>query len=259
MKQPVALVTGASRGLGQAIAAGLVARGFSVVASSRDPQAGQSAAATRALPLQRLDVSDASDIAAMAAYLRREHGGLDVLINNAGVSLSGFNAQVARRTLDVNFVGTLRLTDALLPLLRPGARVVMISSGMGELACLRPSLRAAFAEDALSRDALLALADRFVADVAAGRHRHSGWPQNAYSVSKVAMNAYVRLLARELASDPRGIQINAVCPGWVRTDMGGSDAPLSAEEGAQTPLWLATQPLGGPSGGFFRCQRRIPW
>lgn len=259
MQQPVALVTGTSRGLGQAIAARLVARGFCVIATSRDAQAGQKTAAALGVPFVRLDVSDAADISAIAAQVQREHGGLDVLVNNAGISLSGFNAQVARRTLDVNFVGTLRLTDALLPLLRPQARVVMVSSGMGELSCLRPDLQAAFSDPGLDRAALLALADRFVAEVAAGTYRQSGWPKNAYSVSKVAMNASVRLLARELASDARGIQVNAVCPGWVRTAMGGSDATLSPEEGAETPVWLATRPAGSPSGLFFRSGRPIPW
>lgn len=261
MSKRVAVVTGTSRGLGSAIAQGLASEGFCVVCTSRDAKAGQSAADGLGLPFQRLDVTDPADIAALVDRLRREHGGLDVLVNNAGVSLSGFNAQVARRTLDVNFVGTLQLTDALLPLLRPQARVVMISSGMGELSCLRPDLQAAFADPQLSRAALLALADRFVAAVAAGTHKQQGWPANAYSVSKVAMNAYVRLLARQLdsPSDDRGIQVNAVCPGWVRTAMGGRSAPLSPDEGARTPIWLATRRESSPSGRFFRSQQPIDW
>ncbi len=259
MKKDVALVTGTSRGLGEAIAAELSARGLWVIASSRDAQAGQKTADALGVPFQRLDVSDDRDIAAMAAYLQREHGGLDVLIHNAGISLSGFNAQVARRTLDVNFVGVLRLTEALLPLFRPRARIVMVSSGMGELSCLGRELRAAFSDPALSRAGLLSLTDHFVADVAAGTHRKNGWPQNAYSVSKVAMNAYVRLLAKELASDGRDIAINAVCPGWVRTAMGGPSATLSPREGAITPVWLATQMQERQSGLFFRSQRVIPW
>jgi carbonyl reductase 1 len=259
MTERVALVTGTSRGLGEAIAAQLAARGLRVVATSRDAQAGKQSAAALGLEFLRLDVSEAGDIAAVAEWVSRQYGGLDVLVNNAGISLFGFDARRSRRTLDVNFVGTLRLTDALLPLLRPQARVVMVSSGMGELSCLGRERRREFSDPALSRQDLLALADRFVADVEAGTHRRQGWPQNAYSVSKVAMNAYVRLLARELATDPRGIEVNAACPGWVRTAMGGPDATRSAEEGAQTPVWLATRPPGSPSGLFFRSLRPIPW
>lgn len=261
MRDRVAVVTGSTRGLGQAIAAGLSAAGYTTVITGRDVAAGQAVAATLGGRFMTLDVSESASIEPFAAWLREQYGGLDVLVNNAGASLSGFNAEVARRTLAVNFVGTLRLTDALLPLLRSQARIVMVSSGMGELSCLSRELQAEFMAVELTRAALQALGDRFVADVAVGKQRERGWPSNAYAVSKVAMNAYVRVLASELAAarDPRDIAVNAVCPGWVRTAMGGSHAPLSPEEGARTPLWLAMQPAGGPSGGFFRSQRRIPW
>jgi carbonyl reductase 1 len=112
----------------------------------------------------------------------------------------------------------------------------------------------------LDRAGLVAFVDRFVADVAAGRHTTRGWPSNAYRVSKIAMNAYVRILARELAGDPRKILVNAACPGWVRTAMGGSGAPRSPEQGAKTPVWLALLPPGeSRSGGLYRDETLADW
>ena len=106
---------------------------------------------------------------------------------------------------------------------------------------------------------LIGLVERFIAEVGAGTHAKSGFPSSAYRVSKVALNAHVRILARELSSDPRRILVNATCPGWVKTRMGGNAAPTSVEEGADTPVWLAMLPEGGPTGGFFRNQQAIPF
>jgi NAD(P)-dependent dehydrogenase (short-subunit alcohol dehydrogenase family) len=170
--------------------------------------------------------------------------------------MDGFNADVARRTIDVNFLGPLRVTEALLPLVPAGGTVVMVSSGMGELAGLDDRLAARFTDPALTRDAVVALAAEFVADVAAGRHRERGWPSSGYRVSKVALNALVRVWAPELAA--RRIIINAVCPDWVRTDMGGRGASRSVDKGAASIVWAATR-LGEPTGGFFRDGRRIDW
>lgn len=233
----VAVVTGSNRGIGKAIAEGLADAGLRVLATTR----------------ANLDVTSDASVEAFARTL----DGLDVLVDNAGVALDGFDADVARKTLDVNFVGTMRVTDRLLPLFRPNARIVMVSSGMGELSSVGPELRRQFEDPSLDRAGLVALVDRFVDEVRAGTHAKSGWPSNAYRISKLAMNTYVRILARELASDPRRILVNAACPGWVRTRMGGRSAPRSPEEGARTPIWLALLPEGGPSGGFFRDEHAI--
>jgi len=246
----IAVVTGANRGIGAAIAADLRRNGLRVVATSREPREG----------FEPLDVTRAEAIDAFAAALQsREPGGIDAIVNNAGTSLDGFNADVARRTLDANFFGAMRVTDALLPLLRPGGRIVMVSSAMGELSSVGPELRTRFLDPALARDELVALMEAFVRDVAAGEHARRGWPSSAYRVSKVGMNALTRVLARDLADDPRRILVNAACPGWVKTRMGGPSAPRSVEEGADTPVWLALLPEGGPTGGFFRDRRRVAW
>ncbi len=242
----IALVTGANRGIGQEIARQLAAAGVHVISAARQPGVAE----------VLLDVTRKEHIDALAERLKN---GLDVLVNNAGTSLDGFSADVAKRTLDVNFFGPMNITDALLPHLRPGARIVMVSSGMGELSHVGPQLRKLFDNVALDRTTLVELMHSFPRDVAAGVHEKNGWPSNAYSVSKVGLNALTRVLARELANDNRGILVNSVCPGWVRTRMGGQSAPRSPEQGARTPVWLALLPEGGQTGGFFRDERAIAW
>jgi NAD(P)-dependent dehydrogenase (short-subunit alcohol dehydrogenase family) len=243
----IAVVTGANRGIGEEIARELAARGLRVVATSRTPRPGH----------ETLDVEDRASIDTFAsAHVK---AGVDVLVNNAGASFGGFDASVAARTLAVNFFGAMHLTDALLPSMRPGGRVVMVSSGMGKLSQLAPALRARFEDPALTRAGLIELLQSFVREVGAGTHARHGWPSNAYGVSKVGMNALVRVMARELEGDPRAILVNSADPGWVRTRMGGKSAPLSVEDGAKTPVFLALLPAGGPTGGFFAHERPTPF
>jgi len=264
-----ALVTGANRGLGLETARQLVAHGFRVIVTSREVAAARAAAddlakvrasdgaraAVTVLPLP-FDVGDPDTIAAATDYLGSAGSTIDVLVNNAGISMHGFDAEVARRTIEVNFFGPLRVTEALLPLVPAGGTIVMVSSGMGELEGLDEGLRERFTDPELTRDGVAELARMFVADVAAGHHRERGWPSSGYRVSKIALNALVRVWAPELAA--RKIIINAVCPGWVRTDMGGSGASRSVEKGAASIVWAATR-TGEPTGGFFRDGRRIDW
>ncbi len=245
MVERVAVVTGANRGLGAEISRQLEGLGVHVVRTSREPLAG----------FEVLDVTHPDQAAALAARL----GPIDIVVNNAGVSLDGFGADVARRTLDTNLHGALRVTDALLPQVRAGGSVVMISSGMGTLSGVTGPLRERLLDPSLTREQLLALAASFVDGVGAGTHSRQGWPSNAYSVSKILLNAAVRVLARELERDPRGIRVNAESPGWVRTRMGGRSAPGSVEEGARTAVWLALSPPGGPTGGFFADERPMAW
>jgi len=238
----LAIVTGANRGIGEAIAASLAKKGLEVIGTDR----------------KMLDVADDASIDRFVATLDRSRG-VDVLVNNAGVAMSGFDEDVARDTLRVNPVGAMHLTDRMLPLFNDEARIVMLSSGMGELSVI-PSraVRERFTSPSLDRTSLLALADEFIAAVASGNRDLGGFPRSCYSVSKVALNAYVRMLARELANDPRHIAVNSACPGWVRTDMGGRNAPRSVEQGAKTPVFLSLlEGPNAPTGRFFRDEREI--
>jgi NAD(P)-dependent dehydrogenase (short-subunit alcohol dehydrogenase family) len=233
-KQKVAVVTGANRGIGLEIARQLAEKGVHVVMTARDRKKGEAAAqALRARKLDvefmPLDVIVPGTIAALAAALEQKFGGVDILVNNAGILPDPKGAKVMtedvdtfRAALETNTLGPLTLAQALAPLMkkRGGGRIVNLSSGLGQLQ-----------------------------DMA------SGTP--AYRMSKTALNALTRMLAAELAE--HHIKVNSMCPGWVRTDMGGENATRSVEEGADTAVWLALLPASGPTGGFFRDRKPIPW
>jgi NAD(P)-dependent dehydrogenase (short-subunit alcohol dehydrogenase family) len=217
---PTALVTGANRGLGLEVARQLAAHGYEVLAGARDPGSVPSIDGVRAV---RLDVIDQGTVGA----LRRELPALDALVNNAAIhydtweSVLTADLDVVREALETNTLGAWRLAMAMAPLLRASGhgRLVNVSSGAGQIADMR-----------------------------------DGAP--AYSLSKAALNALTLMLADALGRD--GVLVNAVCPGWVATDMGGPGGrPVS--DGAAGIVWAATLPDGGPTGGFFRDGRPIPW
>jgi NAD(P)-dependent dehydrogenase (short-subunit alcohol dehydrogenase family) len=223
MTAPIALITGASRGLGREVARRLAEEGFTVLAGVRDPAKMQPLPGLEVLPL---DVSDPASIAAAAASVKARLGHLDVLVNNAGILLdetSGLmelEADMLRRTLETNALGPLLMAQAFAPLMGKGGRIVNVSSGGGQLS------------------------------------EPSTWSP-AYCISKTTLNAITVQLAEALK--PRGIAVNAVCPGWVRTDMGGSGAPRSLQQGAESILWLVLKAAPDLTGGFWRDGQRIDW
>ena len=228
----VAVVTGGNRGLGLETCRQLAKRGLRVVLASRDERKGVDAADTlrrEGLDVESrvLDVASEASVAAFRAFLENEVGRADVLVNNAGIlagdgGLTGVDLDSLRRTFETNVYGALFLCQAVIPLMqrRGYGRVVNVSSDLGQLSAMG-----------------------------------AGWP--AYRLSKAALNALTRVVAAEVAGT--NVLVNSMSPGWVKTDMGGEAAPRTVDEGADTIVWLATLPDGGPSGGFFRDRRPIEW
>lgn len=217
MKRPIAVVTGGNRGLGRETCRRLGERGYEIVLASREERKGRAAVAALAgeglaISWRRLDVADPTSVAAFAKWVGASGIAVDALVNNAGVYFERLDGVTARETIAVNFLGPLRVTEALTPFLAPGARVVMVSSGMGALVGLPPALRRGF-EGRLDLPGLVQLVEGFVHAVEEGDQPSEG-SALAYRVSKCGLNVLTRLLARSLAL--RGVMVNAVCPGWVR-------------------------------------------
>jgi NAD(P)-dependent dehydrogenase (short-subunit alcohol dehydrogenase family) len=225
------LITGANRGIGFETARQLAARGFNVVIGTRSEPQGQKAQRelekAGKVSLLVVDVSDSKSIAHAAAKFA-SIGQLDVLINNAGiypdegVSILTISREQMTGTFQTNTFGPLAMTQAFLPYLKesPAARVINVSSGYGQL-------------------------DGLAANVP------------SYCLSKFALNGVTIMLSQALKGD--GVAVNSMCPGWVRTDMGGSSAPRSVEEGADTAVWLASEADQSLTGKFFRDRKEIPW
>jgi NAD(P)-dependent dehydrogenase (short-subunit alcohol dehydrogenase family) len=228
----IALVTGASRGIGLEVSRQLARKGYRVILTARARAKAEAAAAQLrgsgdVVPAV-LDVTDRRSIRALADHLAARGDCVDVLVNNAAVLL-GESSDIlqtsideVRATFDTNVFGAVYTSQALVPGMveRRHGRVVNVSSKAGQLASM----------------------DTYAP---------------AYSMSKSALNAFTRQLAA--ATRGTGVLVNSACPGWVRTDMGGPGAPRSVEEGADTIVWLATLPANGPTGGFFSDRRPIEW
>ncbi|MEO0913134.1 MAG: SDR family NAD(P)-dependent oxidoreductase [Pseudomonadota bacterium] len=213
-----ALVTGGNRGIGRAIAAGLRDMGHEVVIGARDREAGAEAADALGVASVHLDLEDGSGLGDAVA----ERGGFDILVNNAGILEEGSlldDPALFARSMQVMVAGPFELIRLNTPYWREAGwgRIVNLSSGWG-----------AFSEGLAG--------------------------PGAYGVAKAALNALTKALPRDL---PPGVKVNAMCPGWVRTRMGGAGATRSVEEGADAALWLATLPEDGPTGGFFRDRKPI--
>lgn len=237
----VALVTGANRGIGFEIARQLAGKGLKVIIGARDEQKGVNAQKQLAeegldVHFTSLDVADITSIMAAVGRIDDAFKRLDVLVNNAGIMIDSETGvlelpmTLLQKTLETNAFGPLLLSQGCVPIMKRHqyGRIVNISSTLGALT-----------------------------DIVNPDSHYTELESPAYRLSKTVLNGITALLAKELRAD--NILVNAVCPGWVRTDLGGPRAPVSPEQAAETPVWLATLPDNGPTGGFFREQQPIPW
>jgi NAD(P)-dependent dehydrogenase (short-subunit alcohol dehydrogenase family) len=228
----IAVVTGANRGLGFGVSEALIKKGYHVIMVGRDASKLSEAASKledSGFETFAANVTSDKDMDRLADHIEKEYGYCDVLINNAGVllergeSVSVFDEDpsLVLKSFDVNAAGALRASQSLLPLLKNSKhpRIVQVSSGMGQLS-----------------------------DMDGG---YAG-----YRMSKSALNALTKILHSECGGQ---VKVNSVCPGWVRTDMGGANANRSLEEGVASILWAVEISSDGPSGGFFRDGKEIPW
>ena len=237
----IALVTGANRGIGFEIARQLAAKHLKVLIGARDPDKGLNARAElRGYGFDvhsiHLDVADPQSIQAAVGRINDEFEKLDILVNNAGIKIDSqsgileLNVTIFQNTIETNALGPLLLSQACIPLMKINnyGRIVNISSILGSLS-----------------------------DMAGPDSPYAEVRSPAYRLSKTILNGMTVMLAAELRGS--NILVNSACPGWVRTNLGGSQAPLSTEQGADTPVWLATLPNGGPTGGFFGDRQPLAW
>lgn len=247
MSQKIAFITGGNRGLGFQTALDLKKDGVKVVIGSRDLAQGEKAverlrAAGVDADVLQFDITNPADYQAAYNYFDSKYGRLDILVNNAGVAAGKFPgtgpehsaaqvpSDVLRRVFETNFFAQVALTDALLPLLKksPAGRIVNLSSILGSL--------------------------NLQADPNSPIYHAKSF---AYDASKTALNAFTIHLAYELRDT--NVKVNSAHPGWVKTDMGGDQAPMELSEGGKTSAALATLPNDGPTGGYFHQGKPLPW
>ena len=245
----VAFITGANRGLGLETARELGKNGITVVIGSRDSKKGEAAAAElreEGINAESLgfDVTKSKDHQKAYDYFAKKYGRLDILVNNAGVlkesqvstngptlnATSAVSPEILRETFETNFFAPVALTQKLLPLIckADAGRIVNVSSILGSLALHSDPKSPIYA-----------------------------FKTFAYDASKAALNAFTVHLAHELRDEK--IKVNSAHPGWVKTDMGGPNAPMEPSEGGKTSAQLATLANDGPSGGFFHLGQPLPW
>jgi NAD(P)-dependent dehydrogenase (short-subunit alcohol dehydrogenase family) len=235
MEKKIALVTGANKGIGFELVKELAEKNFTVILTARDAKKGKAASdelkkKNLDVIFHQLDVTSEKSVETLKTFLEKEFGRLDVLVNNAGIfpdknfDAEGLKVKVEtiREGMETNVYGALRMCQMAVPLMRKikHGRIVNISSGMGQLIEMEGGCL-------------------------------------AYRTTKTALNVVTKVFSQELANE--NILINSACPGWVRTDMGGKNAAKSVEEGAETPMMLATFPDGSPTGQFYQEGEIIPW
>ncbi|XP_015888560.2 (+)-neomenthol dehydrogenase [Ziziphus jujuba] len=276
--ETIAVVTGGNRGIGFEISRQLAGHGLTVILTSRDTNVGLEAAKVLQegglnVFFHQLDVLDPLSMSNFADWLKKNYGGLDILINNAAVNFNIGNensVEHARTVIETNYYGTKNMIKAMIPLMKPsaaGSRIVSVSSRLGRIHGRRNrvedvTIRQQLSDiDSLTEETIDQIVNSFVQQAEDGTWESGGWPQTFtdYSLSKLAVNAYTRVMAKVLSERPEGqkIYINCYCPGWVKTAMTGFAGNISAEEGADTAVWLVLLPDQAITGKFFAERREV--
>jgi len=270
----VAVVSGSNKGIGFAIVRALCQKfEGDVILTSRNEQRG--AEAVKLLEAEglkpkfhQLDIDNKESIEKLRADMQQQYGGIDVLVNNAGIAFKNADdtpfATQAKVTLRTNYFSTFAACNILVPIMKPGGRVVNVSSMVSAWSVKKCSkaLQEFFRSETITEEQLSAKMQEFVDSAAQGTHEEHGFPSTAYGVSKIGVTVMTRILARRLRdSGNNDVLLNCCCPGWVRTDMAGPKATLSPDQGAETPVYLALLPqtTNDPHGQYLSDKTVQAW
>lgn len=284
----IAVVTGANKGIGLAIVRQLALQYPSsslnngpilIYLTARDKSRGEAAvkdirtdsqlAKAQALDsygglstvkFHDLDIADPGSIDRFVASMKEAHpNGIDVVINNAGIAMNGFDLNVVQTTLGCNYYGTLAMTEKILPHIRDGGRLVNVASASGHLGGkYSDSIKKGFLGARHVADVTKLMED-FTEAVAQNEYQARGWPGTAYVVSKAGTIAFTRIIAQQEKDKSSNVLINVCCPGWVKTDMTKGGGAKTPDEGALTPVMLALGDIKGKTGEFWQNEKVIPW
>ncbi|TEA19631.1 Carbonyl reductase [NADPH] 1 [Colletotrichum sidae] len=282
----VGVVTGANKGIGYAIVRQLALQypkshlnngSLLIYLTARDKSRGEQALSSiqgdadlkqaKALSqhggpadikYHQLDISDSSSIADLASFLKKEHpDGIDFVINNAGIAMQGFDSNVVKNTIAVNYYGTLEATRAWIPLLKPDGRVVNVASISGSLSKYSSEIKERF-QSSQSVSDVTKLMEDFTSAVDKGTHEKEGWPSAAYAVSKAGEIGMTRAIAKELLDKGSKVLVNSCHPGYVVTDMTRGGGTKTPDQGAQTPVHLALADIG-KTGEYWSGEQVAKW
>ena len=264
------IVTGANKGIGYSIVEKLLQESnpYDIILTARNPKLGEEAfgelskkyaSSKSKLTFQQLNISDPDSVTSFINWVKGERNSrVDVLVNNAGYGYTKEKVEERLDTININLLETIDLTEKLLPYLTNDGKIIMISSGLGALSNQGSKIQEALSHSSLTKESLIELTNQLIEKTKSLSHTELGWSHGTYDATKALLNAYTRWVLPKLLKGDQ--QCYTVAPGWCRTDMGGPHAPLTAEDGAKTPVYLISLPYKADeslNGKYFdKCKVR---